>query len=79
MIEIAGIPYRREENCIQLISKLAELIEIANFHKNQTGLHTELQLNQEKDTKVKIRTFPYWHRHSGSYLGQITARKQVGN
>ena len=38
MIEIAGIPYHREENCIQLISKLAELAESTNFNKNQIDL-----------------------------------------
>ena len=38
MIEIAGIPYRKEENYIQLISKLAELAEITNFNKNQIDL-----------------------------------------
>ena len=38
MIEIAGISYHREENCIQLISKLAEFAEIANFNKNQINL-----------------------------------------
>ena len=37
MIEIVGIPYHKE-NCIQLISKLAELMEITNFNKNQTDL-----------------------------------------
>ena len=37
VIEIAGIPYHKE-NCIQLISKLAELVEITNFNKNQTDL-----------------------------------------
>ena len=39
MIEIAGTPYHKEENCIQLISKLAELSEITNFRKkNQIDL-----------------------------------------
>ena len=39
MIEIAGIPYDKEEKCIQLIiSKLAELVEITNFNKNQIDL-----------------------------------------
>ena len=38
MIEIAGIPYYKEENCIQLISKLAELAEMTNFNKNQINL-----------------------------------------
>ena len=38
MIEIAGIPYHKEENCIQLISKLAEPVEITNFNKNQIDL-----------------------------------------
>ena len=38
MIEIAGIPYHKEENCIQLISKLGELVEITNFNKNQIDL-----------------------------------------
>ena len=38
MIEIAGILYRKEENYIQLISKLAELAEITNFNKNQIDL-----------------------------------------
>ena len=37
MIEVAGIPYHKE-NCIQLISKLAELVEITNCNKNQTDL-----------------------------------------
>ena len=39
MIEIACIPYHKEEKCIQLISKLAELAEITNFNKNQIELH----------------------------------------
>ena len=38
MIEIVGIPYHKEENCIQLISKLGELVEITNFNKNQIDL-----------------------------------------
>ena len=38
VIEIAGIPYHKEKNCIQLISKLAEFAEIANFNKNQINL-----------------------------------------
>ena len=38
MIEIACIPYHKEEKCIQLISKLAELVEITNFNKNQIEL-----------------------------------------
>ena len=38
IIEIAGAPYHKEENCIQLISKLAELVEIRNFNKNQIDL-----------------------------------------
>ena len=39
MIEIAGIPYDKEEKCIQLIiPKLAELVEITNFNKNQIDL-----------------------------------------
>ena len=38
MIEIAGIPYHKEENCIQLIPKLDEFAEIANFNKNQINL-----------------------------------------
>ena len=39
MIEIAGMPYDKEEKCIQLIiSKLAELVEITNFNKNQIDL-----------------------------------------
>ena len=38
MIEIAGTTYHKEENCIQLISKLADLVEIINFNKNQIDL-----------------------------------------
>ena len=38
IIEIAGRPYHKEESCIQLISKLAELVEIINFNKNQIDL-----------------------------------------
>ena len=37
MIEIAGIPHHKQ-NCIQLIPKLAEPVEITNFNKNQTDL-----------------------------------------
>ena len=35
MIEIADISFQKEENCIQLISKLAELSEITNQIKYQ--------------------------------------------
>ena len=38
MIEIAGIPYHKEENCTQIIPKLAEPAEFTNFKKNQTDL-----------------------------------------
>ena len=38
MTEIAGTPYHKEENCIQLICKLAELVKIINFNKNQIDL-----------------------------------------
>ena len=38
IIDIAGRPYHKEESCIQLISKLAELVEIINFNKNQIDL-----------------------------------------
>ena len=32
------MPYHKEENCIQLISKLAEYVVITNFNKNWIGL-----------------------------------------
>ena len=35
MIDIARTPYHKEENCIQLTSKLAQLVKIINFNKNQ--------------------------------------------
>lgn len=38
MVEITGIPHHKERNCIQLVSKLAKLIEITNFNKNQIDL-----------------------------------------
>ena len=38
MIEIAGIPYHKEENCTQITPKLAEPAESTNFNKNQTDL-----------------------------------------
>ena len=38
MIKVAGIPYHKKENCIQLISKLGELVVITNFNKNQIDL-----------------------------------------
>ena len=46
MIEIAGTPNHKAENCIQLISKLAELVEIINFNKNQ------IDLKQRTSTKT---------------------------
>ena len=38
MIEIAGIPYHKEENCTKIIPKLAEPAEFTNLKKNQTDL-----------------------------------------
>ena len=38
MVEIAGLPYHKEENCTQIIPKLAEPAEFTNFKKNQTDL-----------------------------------------
>ena len=46
MTEIAGTPYHKEENCIQLICKLAELVKIINFNKNQ------IDLKQRTSTKT---------------------------
>ena len=46
MIEIAGTLYHKEENYIQLICKLAELVKIINFNKNQ------IDLKQRTSTKT---------------------------
>ena len=56
MIEIAGIPYHKEENCIQLISKLAEPVEITNFNKNQ------IDLVQRPSTKTTAPIIILFHK-----------------
>ena len=56
MIEIAGIPYHKEENCIQLISKLAEPVEITNFNKNQ------IDLAQRPSTKTTAPIIILFHK-----------------
>ena len=38
MIEIAGISNHKEENCIQLISRLAELAEITTSTKSNRSI-----------------------------------------
>ena len=35
MLEVSGIPYRKNEDCQQLIEKLVELTNITNFHVAQ--------------------------------------------
>ena len=58
MIEIAGISYHREENYIQLISKLAELAESTNFNKNQ------IDLPHRNSTKPTVPTIILFNKKS---------------
>ena len=38
MVEVAGIPYQKGENCIELIAELVAKANISNFHPNQINI-----------------------------------------
>ena len=47
MLEVSGIPHQKNEDCQQLIKKLAALTNIANFHIAQSDvLHQQRKMPQ---------------------------------
>ena len=38
MVDVAGIPYQKGENCIELVAELVVMANISNFHPNQIDI-----------------------------------------
>ena len=74
MIDIAGTPYHKEENCIQLTSKLAELVEIIDFSKNQ------IDQKQRTSTKTDAPVIILFNKKTNriSFYNQRKKIKKLG-